>query len=224
MENWCNEQKSVFRRCLWCQRGSFKLAYVWVTMAKNTPLTFCFLRGSDTLPGFLTVDVSRRNNSVGQVLPYVPGCPWGDDCDSGSVQNGSPLRHCGLEKKGPLGIWNQMPRQFVIPSHLGHRQSSELRLTETHVCGDVVAGIAEELTPLFLKQAGWPPDVLPNVVVNLLLPQHLWVRLNPHVLLIFRNRSRSPMTLQPRTLCWRLVCTFKSTFYRLVAQFSLSLR
>ena len=171
---------------------------------------------------------------MGQVLPYVLSCRWGDDGDRGSVQNGNPFRHRGLEKTGTLRIWNQMPKKFVIPNHLGRLQASELRPTETHVCRVVVAGIAEELTPLFLKQAGWLPDVLPNVIANRLLPQHLWVRLSPHVLFIFRNRNRSPVSrfinfrppygagwiLQPKALCWRLIRMFRSTFPYLVPQLS----
>ena len=31
-------------------------------------------------------------------------------------------------------------------------------------------------------------------LTNLLLPQHLWVRLSPHVFFIFRNRNRSPVS------------------------------
>ena len=177
-------------------------------------------------PRFLTVDVSRRNNSVGQVLPYVPSCRWRDDCDRGSVQNGSPFYHRGLKKTGPLRIWNQMPGEFVIPSHLGRRRASELRRLKV-TCAAMLSQVLPKssLTPLFLKQAGWLPDVPPNVVVNLLFPQRFWVRLNPHVLFIFRYRSRRMASwfinfrppkntgwiLQPRTLCFRLLRMFKST-------------
>ena len=165
---------------------------------------------------------------MGQMLPYVASCRW-----DMIVTVGRPFRHRGLKKTVPLRIWNQMPGKFVTPSHFGRRQASELRSTETNVCRDVVA---EELTPLFLKQAAWLPDVLQNVIVNLLLPQHLCVRLNPHVLFILPNRGGSPVSrlinfrppngtggiLQPSTLCWRLIRTFKSTFSCLVAQSSLS--
>ena len=61
------------------------------------------------------------------------------------------------------------------------------------MCRDVFTGIAEELIPLFLTQTGRLPIVLPDVIVDLLLPQHFRVRLSPHVFLIFRSRVRNPM-------------------------------
>ena len=71
-------------------------------------------------------------------------------------------------------IWNQMPRKLVVPSHLGRRQISELRQAETQLCCDVVMSIAKELTPLLLGDTSWLPEVYPDVIVNVLLPQHLW--------------------------------------------------
>ena len=38
---------------------------------------------------------------------------------------------------------------------------------------DVVMSIAKELTPLFLEDTSWLPKVFPDVIVDLLLPQHL---------------------------------------------------
>ena len=60
------------------------------------------------------------------------------------------------------------------------------------MCRDVCTCIAEELTPLFLKQTGGLPIVLPDVTVDLLLPQHFRICLGPHVFLIFGSRGRNP--------------------------------
>ena len=60
------------------------------------------------------------------------------------------------------------------------------------MCRDVFTGVAEELIPLFLTQTGGLPIVLPDVIVDMLLPQHFRVCLGPHVFLIFRSRGRNP--------------------------------
>ena len=67
-----------------------------------------------------------------------------------------------------------MQRKLVVPSHLGRRQTSELWQAETQLCRDVVMSIAKELAPLLLEDTSWLPEVFPDVIVNLLLPQHLW--------------------------------------------------
>ena len=76
-------------------------------------------------------------------------------------------------RKRPLRIWNLMPRKLVVPSHLGRRQISELWQAETQLCRDVVMSIAKELTPLLLEVTSWLPEVFPDVIVNVQLPQHI---------------------------------------------------
>ena len=55
------------------------------------------------------------------------------------------------------------------------------------MCCDVVTGIAEKLIPALLAQTSRFPTVLPDVIVDLLLPPHFRVCVGPHVSLIFRN-------------------------------------
>ena len=62
------------------------------------------------------------------------------------------------------------------------------------MCRDVFTGIAEELIQPFLTQTGRLLIVLPDVIVDLLLPRHLRVRLGPHVFLIFHRRGRDPVS------------------------------
>ena len=65
---------------------------------------------------------------------------------------------------------------------------------QKHICAVMFSqSIAEELIPLFLTQTGGLPIVLPDVIVDLMLPQHFGVRLGPHVFLIFRSRGRNPV-------------------------------
>ena len=61
------------------------------------------------------------------------------------------------------------------------------------MCRDVFTGVAEELIPLLMAQTDRLPIVLPDVVVDLLLPQHFRVCLGPHVFLIFHSRGRNPV-------------------------------
>ena len=211
------------------------LSYVWITMTKNTPPTLGFWYCSNTFTGLLTRNMSRRSDSVEQILAYVFCCSQRDDRDSGSVQDGCPLCHRGLEKTRPLRVWNHVSMQFITTGHSGRCQTSELRLTEAHLCRDVFTGVAEELIPLFLAQTGRFPIVLPNVIVDLLLPQHLRIHFSPHVFLIFHSCSRNPVSwiihfgptnrtgwiVQPRTLCWWLIRTFKCSFSCLIARLSL---
>ena len=78
--------------------------------------------------------------------------------------------------------------------HSGRRQTSELRPTEAHLCRDVFTGFAEELIPLFLAQTCRFPIVLPNVIVDLLLPQHFRIHFSPHVFFIFHGCGRNPVS------------------------------
>ena len=50
-----------------------------------------------------------------------------------------------------------------------------------------------ELNPLFLTQTDRLTILLPDVTVDLLLPQHFRVCLGPHVFLTFRSRGRNPV-------------------------------
>ena len=84
----------------------------------------------------------------------------------------------------------------------GRRQTSELRPTEAHLCRDVFTGVAEELIPLFLALTGRFPTVLPNVIINLLLPKHLRIHFSPHVFFIFHNCGENPLDHQLLTNEW----------------------
>ena len=127
---------------------------------------------------------------MGQMLAYVSCCSRRDDRNNRGFQDGCPLCHRGLEKTWPL--WNHVSRQLITTGHSGRRQTSELRLTEAHLCRDVFTGFAEELIPLFLSQTGRFPIVLPDVIVDFLLPQHLRIHFSPHVFFIFHSCGRNP--------------------------------
>ena len=107
--------------------------------------------------------------------------------------------------------------------------------SESHLCRDVFTGFAEELIPLFLAQTCRFSIVLPNVIVNLLLPQHLRIHISPHVFFILHRCSRNPLSwiihtgptngtrwiLEPRTLCWWFIRSFKCSFSCLIVRLSL---
>ena len=80
------------------------------------------------------------------------------------------------------------------------------------------------------RHAGFPL-FSPNVIVNLLLQQHLRIHISPHVFFIFHSCGRNPLSwiihsgptngtrwiLEPRTLCWWLIRPFKCSFSCLIA-------
>ena len=154
-----------------------------------------------------------------QVFSYVPSWGGGNDGSRGSAQNGGAFRHRGSQEAEPLRIWNQMPRKLVVPSHFGRRQTSELWQAGTQLCRDVVMSIAKELTPLLLEDTIWLPEVFPDVIVNLPLPQHLWsasIHMSSSTsrtvtgaqctwFISFGPLDCAGRAFQPRTLRWELV-------------------
>ena len=123
-----------------------------------------------------------------------------------------------------------MSRKLIVSGHLCCCQTGVLRPVEVHVRSDTVTCTAEKITPLFLEETNWLTNVFPAVIVNLLLPQHLGVCFNPHVLFSFWSCDGGPMsrlvssgstegtgwTFRPGTWRWRLICDVMVTFSYLV--------